>query len=145
MFKLEQTAKMYRTEYDSFGAIQVAGDKYWGAQTQRSLNNFKIDQPFDRMPPFVVRAFGIVKGATATGIIIKIGRTHLQDAVPLTLGQELSGYLTQVQLGIERVKSALPRLRALAQGGTAVGTGLNTFEGFAEEVALEISRMVRTL
>ena len=73
--------------------------------------------------------------------IIKIGRTHLQDAVPLTLGQEFSGYTTQVEYGIERIKSALPRLRILAQGGTAVDTGLNTFEGFAEEVALEISRM----
>ena len=74
--------------------------------------------------------------------IIKIGRTHLQDAVPLTLGQEFSGYATQVQLGILRVESALPNLRALAQGGTAVGTGLNTFEGFAEEMCYEISRIV---
>jgi fumarate hydratase, class II len=54
--------------------------------------------------------------------IIKIGRTHLQDATPLTLGQEFSGYTQQIKYGIERVKSALPRLRLLAQGGTAVGT-----------------------
>ena len=73
--------------------------------------------------------------------IIKIGRTHLQDATPLTLGQEFSGYLTQLEYGIERVESALPRLRMLAQGGTAVGTGLNTFKGFAEEIASEVSKM----
>lgn len=73
--------------------------------------------------------------------IIKIGRTHLQDATPLTLGQEFSGYVTQLEYGIERVESALPRLRMLAQGGTAVGTGLNTFKGFAEDIASEVSRM----
>lgn len=73
--------------------------------------------------------------------IIKIGRTHLQDATPLTLGQEFSGYVTQLEYGIERVESALPRLRYLAQGGTAVGTGLNTFKGFAEDIATEVSKM----
>jgi len=252
---------MSRTETDAFGEIQVANDKYWGAQTQRSFNNFKVNQPHDRIPPPVIRALGILKGAAATvnmnfGLdpkigtaiqqaasevaslklidhfplvvwqtgsgtqtnmnanevisnraieilggkmgskdpvhpndhvnrsassndsfptamhiaavleiedellpslrnlkyslqqkseqfesIIKIGRTHLQDAVPLTLGQEFSGYVTQVEYGIDRVESVLPRLRALAQGGTAVGTGLNTFKGFAEELAAEVSRM----
>ncbi|TKA78458.1 Fumarate hydratase, mitochondrial [Friedmanniomyces simplex] len=73
--------------------------------------------------------------------IIKIGRTHLQDATPLTLGQEFSGYVTQLTYGIARLESALPRLRLLAQGGTAVGTGLNTFTGFAEAIATEVSRM----
>ncbi|KAK3067990.1 hypothetical protein LTS18_000854, partial [Coniosporium uncinatum] len=73
--------------------------------------------------------------------IIKIGRTHLQDATPLTLGQEVSGYVTQLDYGMERVKSALPRLRMLAQGGTAVGTGINTFKGFAEDVASEVSKL----
>ena len=73
--------------------------------------------------------------------IIKIGRTHLQDATPLTLGQEFSGYVTQLERGIERVESSLPHLRLLAQGGTAVGTGLNTFKGFAEAIAEEISKM----
>lgn len=73
--------------------------------------------------------------------LIKIGRTHLQDATPLTLGQEFSGYVTQLDFGIERAKSALPRLRMLAQGGTAVGTGINTFEGFAEAIATEVSKM----
>jgi len=250
-----------RTETDAFGEVQVPSDKYWGAQTERSLENFKINQPQDRMPPPIVRAFGILKGAAATvnmkyGLdptigkaiqqaaeevaslklvdhfplvvwqtgsgtqsnmnanevisnraieilggkmgskkpvhpndhvnmsassndtfptvmhiaavleleeqlipalrslrdalhnkaeqfdkIIKIGRTHLQDATPLTLGQEFSGYVTQLEYGIERVQSALPRLRMLAQGGTAVGTGLNTFKGFDEAIATEVTKM----
>lgn len=73
--------------------------------------------------------------------IIKIGRTHLQDATPLTLGQEFSGYTQQLTFGIERIEGCLPRLKNLAQGGTAVGTGLNTFRGFAEGMAEEISNM----
>uniref|UniRef100_L2GEQ3 fumarate hydratase n=1 Tax=Colletotrichum fructicola (strain Nara gc5) TaxID=1213859 RepID=L2GEQ3_COLFN len=251
-----------RTESDAFGEIQVPSDKYWGAQTERSLENFKINQPQDRMPPPIVKAFGILKGAAATvnmrfGLdekvgqaiqqaakevadgklldhfplvvwqtgsgtqsnmnanevisnraieilggtmgskkpvhpndhvnrsassndtfptvmhiaavleieqelipslkslrdalqkkvddfdaknIIKIGRTHLQDATPLTLGQEFS----QLDAGIKRVESSLPDLRLLAQGGTAVGTGINTFEGFAEAIAEEVSKMTGT-
>ncbi|EUC28353.1 hypothetical protein COCCADRAFT_9267 [Bipolaris zeicola 26-R-13] len=250
-----------RTESDAFGEIQVPADKYWGAQTERSLENFRINQPQDRMPPPIVRAFGILKGAAATvnmkfGLdpklgkaiqqaaeevaslklidhfplvvwqtgsgtqsnmnanevisnraieilggtmgtkkpvhpndhvnmsassndtfptvmhiaavldfeesllpaltslrdalkkksdqwetLIKIGRTHLQDATPLTLGQEFSGYVQQLDFGIERIKSSLPRLKMLAQGGTAVGTGINTFKGFAEDIASEVSKM----
>lgn len=76
--------------------------------------------------------------------IIKIGRTHLQDATPLTLGQEFSGYVTQLERGIARVESSLPNLHLLAQGGTAVGTGLNTFKGFAEGIASEISKMTNS-
>ncbi|KAL9120148.1 MAG: hypothetical protein Q9187_003297 [Circinaria calcarea] len=253
-----------RTESDAFGEIQVPSDRYWGAQTERSLENFRINQPHDRMPPPVIRAFGILKGAAATvnmtfGLdpklgkaiqqaaeevaslklidhfplvvwqtgsgtqsnmnanevisnraieilggtmgskkpvhpndhvnmsassndtfptvmhiasvleieqsllpslkslrdamqaksesfekIIKIGRTHLQDATPLTLGQEFSGYVTQLEHGIERVQSCLPHLRLLAQGGTAVGTGLNTFKGFDEAIAAEVSKMTGT-
>ncbi|KAI9804912.1 MAG: fumarase fum1 [Piccolia ochrophora] len=253
-----------RTESDAFGEVQVPSDKYWGAQTERSLENFKINQPQDRMPPPVVRAFGILKGAAATvnmryGLdpkigqaiqqaasevaslklvdhfplvvwqtgsgtqsnmnanevisnraieilggtmgskqpvhpndhvnmsassndtfptvmhiaavleleeqllpalqslrdaldhkasqfehIIKIGRTHLQDATPLTLGQEFSGYVAQLDRGIERITSTIPHLRLLAQGGTAVGTGLNTFAGFDTAVAVEVSRMTVT-
>lgn len=76
--------------------------------------------------------------------IVKIGRTHLQDATPLTLGQEFSGYVTQLDHGIERVESTLPHLRLLAQGGTAVGTGLNTFKGFAEAIAEEVTKMTGT-
>ncbi|KAL4772649.1 L-Aspartase-like protein [Aspergillus nidulans var. acristatus] len=253
-----------RTESDAFGEIQVPADKYWGAQTQRSLGNFDINQPQDRMPDAVVKAFGILKGAAATvnmkfGLdpkigeaikqaaaevaegklldhfplvvwqtgsgtqsnmnsnevisnraieilggkmgskkpvhpndhvnmsassndsfptamhiaavlelentllpaltslrnalqkkvdsfqnIIKIGRTHLQDATPLTLGQEFSGYVAQLDRNIERVQASLPHLRYLAQGGTAVGTGLNTFKGFDEAIAAEVSKMTGT-
>ena len=246
----------YRTETDSFGPIEVPADRYWGAQSQRSLHNFKIGT--DRMPAPLVRAYGIVKRAAATinaevgkldrgladaicraadevidgtlvdhfplvvwqtgsgtqtnmnanevianraiemlggalgskhpvhpndhvnmgqssndsfptamhiaaveeihhrlvpGLshlhsalaakaegfadIIKIGRTHLQDATPLTLGQEFSGYAKQVEYAIARVEGTLPRLYQLAQGGTAVGTGLNSTIGFAERFAEE--------
>lgn len=71
--------------------------------------------------------------------IIKIGRTHLQDATPLTLGQEFSGYVQQLTNAISRVEDVIPRLSLLAQGGTAVGTGLNTKKGFDVKVAAEIS------
>ena len=71
--------------------------------------------------------------------IIKIGRTHTQDATPLTLGQEFSGYAQQVENGIERIEQTLPALMQLAQGGTAVGTGLNAPMGFAEKVAERIA------
>ena len=249
-----------RAETDTFGAIEVAGDKYWGAQAQRSLGNFKIG--WEKQPKAIVRALGIVKRAAAdvnvelgrldpkigkavadaaqevidgrldehfplavwqTGSgtqsnmnanevisnraievlggvlgskkpvhpndhvnmsqssndtyptamhvacaeeihhkllpalrhlhkaldakaeawadIIKIGRTHTQDATPLTLGQEFSGYATQVANGIRRVESTLPDLMQLAQGGTAVGTGLNAPKGFAEKVAAHISEI----
>lgn len=249
-----------RTEYDTFGPLEVPEDKLWGAQTQRSIHNFKIGGPTERMPEPVVRAFGVLKGAAAkvnmemgvldskignavvqaasevaegklsdnfplviwqtgsgtqsnmnanevianraiqllggslgdksvvhpndhvnkgqssndtfpsvmyiAGVteiherllpglkhlhgalaakvqafdhIIKIGRTHTQDATPLTLGQEFSGYATQVEYGIARVEAALPRLCMLAQGGTAVGTGLNAKKGFAEAVAATVA------
>jgi fumarate hydratase class II len=251
-----------RTEKDSFGPIQVPGDKYWGAQTQRSLGNFKIGE--ERLPRPLIRALGIVKCCAAStnvslksidkkiGIaimdaaqevidgklddnfplviwqtgsgtqsnmnanevisnlaiehlggkpgsktpvhpndhvncsqssndtfptamhiatveqlhnvlipalvhmlkalaekseawndIIKIGRTHLQDATPLTLGQEFSGYATQIRLGIERINDSLKRLYPLAQGGTAVGTGLNSKPGFGEKFAEEVARFTK--
>ena len=75
--------------------------------------------------------------------IIKIGRTHMQDATPLTLGQEFSGYAAQVESGIARIETALSGLHALAQGGTAVGTGLNAPAGFAEAVAAELAVMTK--
>lgn len=82
---------------------------------------------------------GLNDKAEAFRNIIKIGRTHLQDATPLTLGQEFSGYVTMVSNGIERIEATLPRLYALAQGGTAVGTGLNTKPDFAEKFAEEVA------
>ncbi|KAK9384098.1 L-Aspartase-like protein [Kockiozyma suomiensis] len=251
----------HRTETDAFGPIEVESSRYWGAQTQRSKQNFDIGGPTEHMPLPVVHAFGILKKAAAevnlryglepeiaeaiktaaqevadgklddhfplvvfqTGSgtqsnmnanevisnraiellggelgskkpvhpndhvnrsqssndtfptvmhiaavleitqrllpaltdlhaefqkkveefdhIIKIGRTHLQDATPLTLGQEFSGYATQLEYGIDRVKSTLPRLRLLAQGGTAVGTGLNTKKGFDVAIADEVTKL----
>lgn len=73
--------------------------------------------------------------------IVKIGRTHLQDATPLTLGQEFSGYVSQLDHGLAHLESALPHLLELALGGTAVGTGLNTHPEFARRVAAEIARL----
>ena len=76
--------------------------------------------------------------------IIKIGRTHLQDAVPLSLGQEFSGYAAQLQLALEAIRASLPRVRDLAIGGTAVGTGLNAPAGFGEAVAVRLSERLGT-
>uniref|UniRef100_A0A6I8PWM8 Fumarate hydratase, mitochondrial n=1 Tax=Xenopus tropicalis TaxID=8364 RepID=A0A6I8PWM8_XENTR len=73
--------------------------------------------------------------------IIKIGRTHTQDAVPLTLGQEFGGYVQQIKYSVSRIKAALPRVYELAAGGTAVGTGLNTRIGFAEKVAAKVAEL----
>jgi fumarate hydratase, class II len=247
-----------RTETDTFGPIEVPANHYWGAQTQRSLGNFKIGG--ERMPLPLIHALAIVKKCAAktnaalgqldksladaiigaaqevidgkldgefplvvwqTGSgtqsnmnanevisnraiemlggtmgskkpvhpndhvncsqssndafptamhiaaaiqiersllpalahlagaierksvefdrIIKIGRTHMQDATPVTLGQEFSGYATAVRYGIDRVKGAMPRMHMLAQGGTAVGTGLNCPAGFAERFAEEVA------
>jgi fumarate hydratase class II len=247
-----------RIETDSFGPIEVRSDVYWGAQTQRSIENFRIGD--EHFPRALIRALGIIKHASATvnedlgkldarradairqaaqevidgaldaefplvvwqtgsgtqtnmnanevisnraietlggmlgskdpvhpndhvnmsqssndvfpatmaiataeqvvhhllpnlrylrdalqrkseefAAIVKIGRTHLMDATPLTLGQEFSGYVQQVTYGIERAESTLPRLYELALGGTAVGTGLNTHPEYAERVAKEIA------
>ena len=71
--------------------------------------------------------------------IVKIGRTHLMDAVPLTLGQEFSGYVAQLDYDVKRIEAALPDLLELAIGGTAVGTGLNTHPEFADRVAAKIA------
>uniref|UniRef100_M4DY04 fumarate hydratase n=1 Tax=Brassica campestris TaxID=3711 RepID=M4DY04_BRACM len=195
----------FREERDTFGPIQVPSDKLWGAQTQRSLQNFEIGGERERMPEPIVRAFGVLKKcaakvianraaeilggdkcvhpndhvnrsqssndtfptvmhiAAATEInsrlipslktlhstlhsksfqfkdIVKIGRTHTQDAPPLTLGQEFGGYATQVKYGLNRVTCTLPRLYQLAQGGTAVGTGLNTKKGFDVKIAAAVA------
>lgn len=249
----------FRTETDSFGEIQVPADKYYGANTARSIINFNIGGPSERMPLPIIKAFAILKkcaarvnqeyglDSTIAGLIVKvadeiiagqlwdhfplvvwqtgsgtqtnmnvnevisnraielsggtmgskhpvhpndhvnmsqssndtfptamhiavvlevqerllpglqvllksletrkeefkdivkIGRTHLQDATPLTLGQEFSSFVQQIENGIERVKATLPRLYHLAAGGTAVGTGLNSRIGFAEKVAAKIA------
>ncbi|KAL6593877.1 hypothetical protein ACP70R_014114 [Stipagrostis hirtigluma subsp. patula] len=248
----------FREERDTFGPIQVPNDKLWGAQTQRSLQNFDIGGERERMPVPIIRAFGVLKKCAAkvnmeygldptigkaimqaaeevaegklddhfplviwqTGSgtqsnmnanevianraaeilghkrgekfvhpndhvnrsqssndtfptvmhiaaaveinskfipslqqlhkslhsksvefsdIIKIGRTHTQDATPLTLGQEFSGYATQVKYGIDRIGCTLPRMYQLAQGGTAVGTGLNTKKGFDVKIAAAVA------
>src|SRR6201991_906124 len=251
-----------RTETDTFGPIEVASDRYWGAQTQRSLQNFRIGE--EHMPLPLIRALGLVKRAAAevnqslgildrkraraiiaaaqevidgklddhfplvvwqTGSgtqtnmnlnevianraneilggklgakqpvhpndhvnmsqssndsfptamhiaaagqvaadlilalgellgalrkkkkafakIVKIGRTHTQDATPLTLGQEFSGYAAQVESGIARLRMAVRDLYPLAQGGTAVGTGLNSKPGFARAFARHVAKITK--
>jgi fumarate hydratase class II len=82
----------------------------------------------------------LAKKAAETADVVKIGRTHLMDATPVTLGQEISGWARQIELGIKRVEAALPRITELAQGGTAVGTGLNTHPEFGTRMATELSR-----
>jgi fumarate hydratase class II len=79
------------------------------------------------------------KKAGETRDVVKIGRTHLMDATPITLGQEISGWARQVELGMARLQASLPRVMELAQGGTAVGTGLNTYPEFGSGVAAELS------
>ena len=251
-----------RTETDAFGPIEVPGDRYWGAQTQRSRQNFQIGD--ERMPLPMIRAMALVKKAAAlanlelgridqrlaeaiataateiidgklddhfplvvwqTGSgtqtnmnlnevianraseilggelgtkepvhpndhvnmgqssndtfptamhvaaaeeianrldpslshlyaalkekaeafqdVLKIGRTHMQDATPLTLGQEFGGYAAQIDLGIKRLKMTLPGLYALAQGGTAVGTGLNSHPDFADIFARKMAELTK--
>jgi fumarate hydratase class II len=96
------------------------------------------------MNPALARLYQALKDkAEAFQDIIKIGRTHLQDATPLTLGQEFGGYAAQIDHGIARVKQTLYGLYALAQGGTAVGTGLNTSPRFAEAFAAKIAEMTK--
>eukprot|EP00296_Roombia_truncata_P007694 JP446142.1.p1 GENE.JP446142.1~~JP446142.1.p1 ORF type:complete len:492 (-),score=172.67 JP446142.1:67-1338(-) len=93
------------------------------------------------LPNLEILRAALQKKSDEFNSIIKIGRTHMMDATPLTLGQEFSGYATQLEYGIARVKATLPRLYQLAQGGTAVGTGLNTRIGFDTAVADEISKI----
>lgn len=93
------------------------------------------------LPSLKMLRDGLHKKAKEFQDIIKIGRTHTQDAVPLTLGQEFSGYVQQITFGIQRINDTLPRLYMLALGGTAVGTGLNTRKGFAEKCAAKIAEL----
>ena len=91
------------------------------------------------LPPLRALQAALAAKAEAFGGIIKIGRTHTQDATPMTLGQEFSGYAKQLENGVRRVEGCLPALCELALGGTAVGTGLNTVEGYDVEVATQIA------
>lgn len=256
----DETTQFHRKETDSIGEIDVPANRYWGAQTQRSFENFKIGE--DKMPSPLIRALGIQKKAAAlvnkamgeiepeiadaimqaaqeviegkllehfplvvwqTGSgtqsnmnanevianraieilggkpgskdpvhpndhvnkqqssndtfptamhiataeqchhalvpalkklrtslndrainfkgMLKIGRTHLQDATPVTLGQEFKGYVQQIDKSIERINAALQDVHELAQGGTAVGTGINSRKGFDEKIAKEIAQI----
>jgi fumarate hydratase class II len=99
-------------------------------------------ETIDRLIPALRKLHGALDAkAKAFADIVKIGRTHLQDATPLTLGQEFSGYAKQVEYGIARLENALPRVLELAQGGTAVGTGINSKAGFAEKFAEHVAAM----
>src|SRR6266853_2769 len=152
----------FRTETDSMGPIEVSNEHYWGAQTERSLHHFNIGP--DRMARSMIRAFGLLKKAAAQvnqelgklaadkarlivqaaeefAGVVKIGRTHLMDAVPLTLGQEFSGYVAQLDADLKRIDAVLPDIYELAIGGTAVGTGLNTHPEFADRTAAKIAEL----
>lgn len=99
-----------------------------------------ITEVYEKLiPAMETLATSLEKKAKAFKDIIKIGRTHTQDATPVTLGQEFGGYAHQIRKDIERVKACLPDVAELAQGGTAVGTGLNSYFGFAEAVAEQLS------
>jgi fumarate hydratase, class II len=93
------------------------------------------------LPSLKVLRDALKKKSDQFSKLIKVGRTHLQDATPLTLGQEFSGYVAQIDHDIERVKAVLPGLLEIAQGGTAVGTGLNTHPQFAQKVAAQIAKL----
>ena len=95
----------------------------------------------DLIPALEVLHASLLKKSDEFGDAVKAGRTHMMDAVPVTLGQEFSGYARQVELGIERVKNTLPHLGELAIGGTAAGTGLNTSADFGAKVTDEIKRL----
>ncbi|MBF5060185.1 class II fumarate hydratase [Candidatus Neptunochlamydia vexilliferae] len=98
----------------------------------------------DLLPHLKVFLEGLKTKEKAFGKIVKIGRTHLMDAVPLTLGQEFSGYAAMIEYGIRAIETALPHLSEIALGGTAVGTGLNAPKGFSEKVAAVISDLTGT-
>jgi len=139
-----------RTEMDSLGAVGVPADHLWGAQTQRCLADFQIGLDRFRWGRPVIRALGIVKKCAAlanqeTGClvaksveyqgVVMMGRTHLQDAIPITLGQIASGWAAQLDRAIRDVRQTLTGLYELAVGATAVGTGLNAPADFAEAAA----------
>ena len=122
---------------DDVNMSQSSNDTFPGAMHIAAVSAIR-----ERLLPALARllqAFGAKSREFSS--IVKIGRTHLMDAVPLTLGQEFSGYATQVRYGIQRVEQCLPRLYPLAVGGTAVGTGLNSHPQFGERVARKIAEL----
>src|SRR5438045_3653452 len=154
-------ADQFRTEKDSMGEMKVPADAYYGAQTGRAVENFPIsDLRFNRR---FIAAMGLIKSACPQpnhspllpalnhladtldakakqfDNIVKIGRTHLQDATPIRLGQELSGYAAQARLAATRTEKAIRALRELPLGGTAVGTGINSHPDFAAGAIAQIA------
>ncbi|MBV2351033.1 class II fumarate hydratase [Synechococcus sp. HK05] len=103
-----------------------------------------LDLEQQLLPAVEQLAAALQAKATSYANLVKIGRTHLQDAVPLSLGQEFGGYVAQLQLALEAIRHSLPRVRELAIGGTAVGTGLNAPNGFGEAVAARLSERLGT-
>jgi fumarate hydratase class II len=124
---------------DHVNMSQSSNDVFPGAMTISTA-----DEAVHRLLPALEHLRQALRAkAEEFASVVKIGRTHLMDATPLTLGQEFSGYVQQVSNGILRIEGVLPRIYELALGGTAVGTGLNTHPEYAERVAMEISRITR--
>src|SRR5437764_140146 len=107
---------------------QTAWQELWGGETRKAVENFKVSG--ERVPAPVVHWLARIKAA----------RTHLMDAVPVTLGQEFGGYAAQVRLGADRVRDALGRVAQIPLGGTATGTGLNTHPEFAQRVRAKLEQ-----
>src|SRR5439155_824421 len=140
----------YRIEKDSMGEVRVPKSALYGAQTQRAVENFPISGY--TFPRTFIRALGLIKAAAARvnldlGLldakkaddVVKTGRTHLMDAMPVRLGQEIGGWAAQIELAMERVQASLPRLHELAIGGTAVGMGINAHPEFGRRVARRLA------
>jgi fumarate hydratase, class II len=122
---------------DDVNMSQSSNDTFPGAMHIAAVSSIR-----EGLLPALARLLQALDGKSREfSSIVKIGRTHLMDAVPLTLGQEFSGYATQVRYGIQRVEQCLPRLYALAVGGTAVGTGLNSHPQFGERVARKVAEL----
>src|SRR5437868_5587747 len=156
------TVEEYRLDKDSMGEVKVPSSAYYGAETQRAVQNFPISGL--RLPKEFIRAMALIKLSAARanmqlGLldpkkgeaivsaakefedVVKAGRTHLQDAVPMTLGQEFSGYTSMIRHGVKRAEQARDILMELPLGGTAVGTGLNAHPRYAELAIAEINRL----
>src|SRR5206468_777405 len=161
----------YRIERDSMGEVRVPVDALYGAQTQRAVENFPVSGlrfpravlralgmikraaaaaihvsasvgATDHLIPAVMHLRDAIEGrASQVDRVVKTGRTHLMDAVPLRMSQELGGWSSQISDGVSRIESTFPRLRELALGGTAIGTGLNAHPQFGSGVAAKLASM----